>query len=104
MALYRAKSTSRRAVLRGTLAGSAVTVALPFLDCMLDDSGKALAAGTPLPVRFGTWFWGLGHTPNYAVADKATTGQSITFMGECEALKRHASIINYFGKFYVVKL
>jgi len=99
MAFYRAKPTSRRAVLRGTLAGSTVTVALPFIDCMLNNSGTALAAGTPLPVRFGTWFWGLGHTPGYAVADKATTGPGITFFGECEALKRHAGIINYLGKF-----
>jgi hypothetical protein len=95
----RTRSHSRRRVLRGMLAGSAVSVALPFLDSMLNDSGTALAAGLPLPVRFGTWFWGLGHTPGYAVADKATTGPGISFMGECEALKRHAGIINYFGKF-----
>ena len=55
---------NRRAALRGMLGGAAVTVGLPFLDCFLNENGTALAAtGTPLPVRFGTWFWGLGLNP-----------------------------------------
>ena len=55
---------SRRTLLRGTLGGMAVNVGLPFLDCLLNENGTALAAtGRPLPVRFGTWFWGLGFTP-----------------------------------------
>lgn len=90
---------SRRSILRGALAGSAITVGLPFMDSTLNESGTALAAGAPLPVRFGTWFWGLGHTPGYAVEDKAATGLGINFKGECEALARHRDIINFFGKF-----
>lgn len=90
---------SRRKMLRGILAGSAVSVGLPFLDCMLNESGTALAAGAPLPVRFGTWFWGLGHTPGHAVDDKTVTSHGINFKGECEALVRHKDVINYFGKF-----
>jgi hypothetical protein len=36
---------------------------MPFLDCFLDNKGKALAAtGRPLPTRFGTYFYGLGLT------------------------------------------
>ena len=54
---------SRRVVLRGLFRGATVAVALPFLDCFLNSNGTALAAGAPLPVRFGTWFWGLGVTP-----------------------------------------
>jgi hypothetical protein len=50
----------RRQVLRGLLNGTAVAVALPLLDCFLNDNGTALASGAPMPVRFGTWFWGLG--------------------------------------------
>jgi hypothetical protein len=42
------------------LGGSAVTVALPLLDCFLDGNGEALASGAPIPTRFGTWFWGCG--------------------------------------------
>jgi hypothetical protein len=40
--------------------GSAVIVGLPFLDLFLDGNGEALAAGAPIPTRFGTWFWGCG--------------------------------------------
>jgi hypothetical protein len=46
------------------MAGAAVSVGLPFLDCFLDTNGKALAAtGQRLPVRFGTWIWGCGFIP-----------------------------------------
>jgi len=55
---------SRRLVLRGLFQGATVAVALPYLDCFLNSNGTALAAGAPLPVRFGTWFWGLGVTPS----------------------------------------
>ncbi|MET0497994.1 MAG: DUF1552 domain-containing protein [Steroidobacteraceae bacterium] len=55
-------SLSRRHVLRGMLNGSAVTIALPFLNCFLNSNGTALASGAPMPVRFGTWGWGLGMT------------------------------------------
>jgi hypothetical protein len=44
------------------LNGGAVTVALPLLNCFLNDNGTALASGAPMPVRFGTWAWGLGMT------------------------------------------
>ena len=57
------RSFPRREVLKGILGGGAVTVALPLLDCFLDGHGTALASGAPIPVRFGTWFWGLGVTP-----------------------------------------
>ena len=50
---------NRRRLLRGMLGGGAVTLALPFLDCMLNSNGTALAGGRPLPIRFGTWNWGL---------------------------------------------
>jgi hypothetical protein len=51
---------SRRNVLRGMMQGSAVVVGLPLLDCFLDINGTALASGAPIPVRYGTWFWGCG--------------------------------------------
>lgn len=54
----------RRTLLRGTLAGGAVTVGLPLLDCFLDDNATALAQGAPLPVRFGAWMWGCGMNPD----------------------------------------
>src|SRR6185312_6622542 len=52
---------TRRRVLNGMLAGSAVTVGLPILDCLLNENGTAFAdTGAPVPTRFATWFWPLG--------------------------------------------
>jgi hypothetical protein len=57
------KELSRRTVLRGMLGGVAVSVGLPLLDVFLNGNGTALAGGAPLPLRFGTWFWGCGMNP-----------------------------------------
>jgi hypothetical protein len=61
---------NRRRVLRGLLGGTAVTVGLPLLDCFLDSNGQALASGAPIPVRFGTWFWGCGINAARWIPDK----------------------------------
>jgi hypothetical protein len=59
------KGLKRRTFLRGTLGGTAVSVALPFLDVFLNTSGTAMAAtGAPMPRRFGTWFFGCGMNPS----------------------------------------
>lgn len=49
-------SLSRRDLLRG--AGAAI--ALPTLEAMLDSTGAAFADGSPLPRRFGIFFFGNG--------------------------------------------
>jgi len=55
------KLWTRRRVLKGALAGSAVAVGLPILDCLLNENGTAFAdTGAPLPTRFVSWFWPLG--------------------------------------------
>lgn len=64
------KDFSRRRVLRGMLNGTAVSVALPLLNCFLNENGTAFANGTPLPVRFGTWAWGLGMNKDIFVPKK----------------------------------
>jgi hypothetical protein len=90
----------RRAVLRGLFNGAAVSLALPFLDCYLNENGTALAAsGAPLPVRFGTWYWGMGHTPGHAIAEKTQTGAGIGFLEETKALKPFEKQLNFFGGF-----
>src|SRR4051812_840770 len=61
---------NRRRILKGMLNGSAVTVGLPLLNCFLNGNGTALADGSPLPVRFGTWFWGLGMASKIFVPKK----------------------------------
>ena len=56
----------RRFLMRGAISGAAISVGLPLLNCFLDDNGEAMAAsvgGGRLPIRFGTWFWGCGMTP-----------------------------------------
>ena len=60
MHLLKNLTIGRREVLRGLVAGSAVSVALPPLEAMLHRSGEALASGEELPRRFMTWLWGNG--------------------------------------------
>ncbi|MEM7604308.1 MAG: DUF1552 domain-containing protein [Myxococcota bacterium] len=54
------KPTSRRLFLRGASAGASIALALPTLDCMLNDNGTAYADDTPIPQRFIAWHWGNG--------------------------------------------
>src|SRR5882724_891554 len=51
---------NRRTVLRGMLAGTAVSFGLPPLEAMFNANGTAYAAGGPLPRRLGVFFWGNG--------------------------------------------
>ncbi len=68
------KKVTRRSFLRGTMQGAAVGVALPFLNCFLNDSGKAFAAtGQRIPVRFGTWIWGCGFIPELWIPKQTGT-------------------------------
>lgn len=61
---------SRRRVLKGMVNGVGVTVGLPMLDYFLNGNGTALASGEPMPVRFGTWGYGLGGTSEIFVPKK----------------------------------
>jgi hypothetical protein len=76
---------SRRKVLRAALHGTAVAVGLPLLNAFLDGNGQALASGQPLPVRFGTWFWGCGINAARWIPDKVGTGYD--FKPELVAMK-----------------
>lgn len=72
------KLASRRRVLQGVLGGAAVTVGLPFLECFLNVNGNALAAtGAQLPVRFGTWLWGMGLAPGRWEPEKVGQGYAM---------------------------
>jgi hypothetical protein len=51
---------SRRNALRGIISGVGVSLWLPVLEAMCNDSGTAFAAGDPLPTTFGIFFWGNG--------------------------------------------
>jgi hypothetical protein len=71
------RSLSRRTVMKGMLAGGvAVSVPLPRLAGMLNDNGTAYAQGEPLPLRFGTWFFGNGIIPERWVPSSTGRGDA----------------------------
>jgi hypothetical protein len=91
----------RRRVLKGMLNGSAVTIALPFLNCFLNENGTALASGAPIPLRFGTWSWGLGMSEAVFVPKK--TGPNFDLPEEIAALAPIQQHINLFTNYHVFK-
>jgi hypothetical protein len=96
----RLASLSRRRVLRGMLNGGVVTLGLPLLNCFLNNSGTALASGAPLPLRFGTWFWGLGM--NSSVFVPKTLGENYDLPEELSALaavRQHVNLYTNFNAF-----
>lgn len=91
---------TRRKALRGMLGGAAVTVGVPLLDAFLDGNGVAMAAtGAPVPVRFGTWFWGLGVNPSRWFPD--TPGANYDLKPELAPIGEYSKKINILGNFSV---
>jgi len=88
---------SRRRVLRGLLNGGTVAVGLPLLNVFLNGNGTAMADGAPLPVRFGTWSWGLGL--NKAVFVPKKTGANFDLPEEIASLKDVQKHVNLFTNF-----
>ncbi len=87
---------NRRRVLRGIMAGGAVSVGLPILDCMLNINGTAFAdTGKQLPTRFATWFWGLGFGEGQWVPKTAGADYELPF--QMEALKPYQKKFNFFS-------
>ena len=86
-------SFNRRSLLRGMFQGSAAMVALPLLDCFLDGNGTALADGKPIPVRFGTFFWGCGLTK--ILSQPKSTGLNYEDMPQLESLKPYKAKFNF---------
>jgi hypothetical protein len=91
------KRLSRRQVLRGALGGMAVTVALPLLECFLNENGSAYALGgaATLPPCFGTWFWGLGLIPGHW--EPTETGDKYKLPDHIAILEPIKSKINLFS-------
>jgi hypothetical protein len=83
------------------LNGAAVTVALPFLNCFLNENGTALANGAAIPQRFGTWQWGLGMSEAIFVPKK--TGPNFDLPPEIAPLKPIQQHINLFTNFRCFK-
>jgi Protein of unknown function (DUF1552) len=91
---------TRRAAMRGALNGAVVAVGVPLLDAFLDGNGQAMAAtGAQVPVRFGTWFWGLGVNPSRWFPSQA--GANYELKPELAPIKELQGKINIFGSFNV---
>lgn len=63
MTTKKKNTLARRKFLGSAGALSAVGFGLPLLEVALSDNGDALADGSELPVRFGSFFWGNGVHP-----------------------------------------
>ena len=91
---------NRRTLLRGGMHGAAIAVGLPLLDLFLDGNGQAMAAtGAPMPVRFGTWFWGLGVNPTRWFPTQ--TGADYDLKIELQAIRAYKHKINILSDFYI---
>ena len=99
--LSRLRDLTRRRFLRGMLNGGAVTLGLPLLNCFLNGNGTALAAAAPLPVRFGTWFWGLGMNAKIFVPTKV--GADYDLPEELSALSAMRKHVNLFTNFNAMR-
>ena len=98
---WNVKKLNRRKFLKGALNGGVITVGLPLLDIFLNDNGTAYADGTPIPMRFGTWSWGLGMSESIFVPKK--TGANFDLPDEIAALAPVQEHINLYTNFHVFK-
>lgn len=96
---------SRRSVLKGMLGSTAVYMGLPVLDAFLNGNGTAFADGAKLPVRFGTYFWGLGLTDTPTGGSRwvpAKTGSDYEIMPELEFLQTLEHKVSVFSGFRAI--
>jgi len=92
----------RRFLLRGTCQGALAVMGMPFLDCFLDNSGKAMAAtGRPLPTRFNTFFYGLGLTKMLWVPKEGNTTEYTT-TSQLKPLEPFKKKLNVFSGLRVI--
>jgi hypothetical protein len=95
----------RRSFLRGVLQSTAVCVSIPILDRFLDGNGIVYADGAKLPVRFGTYFWGLGLTDTPTGGTRwvpSKTGHGYEIMPELESLKPVKDKVSVFSGFRAI--
>ncbi|WP_437643426.1 DUF1552 domain-containing protein [Sorangium sp. So ce362] len=87
------KALNRRTVLRGMLAtGAAVTIPLPLLEIMLNQSGTALAqSNTPVSPLYVTWFFGNGTLPGRWKPARTGSGSAWELSPQLQPLAEHKS-------------
>jgi len=96
---------SRRTIMKGMVGGAAVYVGIPTLDMFLDGNGEAYAdTGVRLPVRFGTYFWGLGLTDTPAGSRwvPKTKGPGFEITPELTSLTPVKDKVSVFSGFRVI--
>lgn len=96
---------NRRSFLRGMLQGATVCVGIPILDRFLDGTGTVYADGAKLPVRFGTYFWGLGLTDTPTGGTRwvpSKTGFGYEIMPELESLRPVKDKVSVFSGFRAI--
>jgi hypothetical protein len=85
---------SRRKLLRGAAHGIGMAVGLPMLEAMLNGNGTALADGTPIPKRFGEFFWGNGVLPNLWFPSQTGAGWQLSpLLMPFQNVKSYLSIV-----------
>jgi hypothetical protein len=89
----------RRTMLRGAAGGLLAAAALPTLEMMLNGNGTAYADGTPIPVRFGIWYWGSGVRKDLFFPQ--TTGTDWESTPELAPLQGVRSELNVLGGYSV---
>jgi hypothetical protein len=96
---------NRRSLLRGLLGGSAICIGVPALDMFLNANGNAWADGAKLPVRFGTYFWGLGLTDTPTGGTRwvpKTIGSNYEITPELESLGKVRNKVSVFSGFRAI--
>jgi len=89
---------TRRTFLRGTVGGAVFSLGLPVFDAFLNDAGTAWADGGPLPVRFGTWFWGCGMNPQRWNPTSVGTGWAPTpELAPIEPVREYLNVLTGFN-------
>jgi hypothetical protein len=85
--------------------GTAVCVGIPILDRFLNGNGTVYADGAKVPVRFGTYFWGLGLTDTPTGGTRwvpSKTGPGYEIMPELEALRQVKDKVSVFSGFRAI--
>jgi hypothetical protein len=92
-------------MLRGLLGGTAVGLGLPALDAFVNGNGEAWADGASFPVRFGTYFWGLGLTDTPTGGSRwvpRTTGRGWELTPELQSIGSLKNKVTVFSGFRVI--
>jgi hypothetical protein len=89
------KALDRRTVLKGLLRGSVVSLALPPLEAMMNDTGTAWAGGAAFPKRFGVYFWGNGVLPDrWVPTGEGTMWAPSPILMPLTALREHITVVS----------